>query len=526
MTARGAHRTRAGFALGGGVALGVVLAAFAPAALVAALLWPRSPAASATSTTTTTSSSGASTPAAPRIEPPRVDFAAIKQAAQAPATQALIYDRARVDAERLLLKKIARARDARRAAGGTLQDLRKPFSVDDLGGAPAMAELGVAAGKRLLVSRPDGKLVAPTGASLPAGVELSSKERDEDTIEADATLDGKPVRVLRRCVAGEHLCLVDIEAHDDGGPAARARFDAVVDAEQSKLEAWTPPAPPAPPALPAAPPLPLSPAAAVAAGAALALLLAAALAFRLRAVGGAVLAAAARLRAVSAGSPREAPAATLPEEIAALERAVDEAAAALGDAGARAALDKRRAARAEAVAAGLTEARTRLDARVAADDADDAALAALVTAANALVESFEARVVRWQSHAGVIAAPPAISDVETRAQALVPLPGLMLEAAQRLLRVARAPGVPPKIVEELASVGRALAERGKNAQTLVDQLLLDAATDRKGERPVGALEALRAELSALAPAPAAPTAVAALQDLPPAEIAKRFEERP
>ena len=77
---------------------------------------------------------------------------------------------------------------------------------------------------------------------------------------------------------------------------------------------------------------------------------------------------------------------------------------------------------------------------------------------------------------------------------------------------------------ELGFFANALAEHGRNAHTLVEQLALDAQTDRKGERPAIALDALKAELLALSPSPPAPSTVAALSDLPPEEIAKRLEE--
>lgn len=562
----GERRARAGLRLGVGLAAGVVAAAFVPLAIVCVLLYPGRPLIDEAVPPPPPPGDGA---------PPAIDFDGLEKLARASeakpvaATSAstatstatsttgahLAYEQPRVDAERLLLKKIARARDARREAGGTLQDLRKPFSVEDLGGEKAMNELGIGATKRLLISRPDLHVVSPPSAPLPVvtgadgkKVELASHERDEDVFESDALLDGKPVRIVRRCVAGELLCLLDI-APADAAPtptattpgstttaaAPSAQGDALLAAiakERAKLAAWHMP----PPFVSKAPEFTASittwPIAA-AAGVVAALVFAIGLALSLRRLSSAVTSSIARLRAAASGRTMLAPAApaagsdlAIAGEIFDLERAIDEVAVALGDGDARSRREQLRTARLEAIAAGLDDARGRIDRRVTSDDNDELAIRAVVTSANALIESFEARVVRWKSHVDVVEAPPAISAVESRAQALLPMPAAFGEVGDRVLRLARVNGMPQKLVDELNAIGNALADRGKSAQTLVDQLLLDAQTDRKGERPHSALDALKAELSGMAPSPTTPTTVAALGDLAPEEIARRLTEAP
>jgi hypothetical protein len=564
------RRSRRG--LGAGAAL-IVGAALAPALLVAALLWPRAVPASPD-------------PGQPRAgAAPAVDLSALRAAievlaadkrapaapAAAPARAAsaapLAFERPRVEAARALLKKIARARDLRREAGASLPELRKPFTIEELGGAAALKDLGVDGKRRLLVAR-DGRLVAPTGAKLPEladGAPLASKERDEDVFEGPGALDGAAVRVLRRCVAGELLCLLDLEPADspafaavapagapapapapapalaEGAPApgaaasssdapASAAAAALLQLAEVERKLVAGPASPAGPAGPSGgaativPPL-----AGGLLGVLLALALSLPLALRLARTGVSISRAASRLRA--AGRPAPAAVAPLPAELADLERAIDEALAALGDAAARASREERRRARAAALAQAIDEARGRFPAsaelsplHAAALEDDDASFAEVAAAARRLLESFERRVVRWKSHLEVVAAPPAVSQVEERAQAVAPLPGLLGEAAVRILRVARLPEVPERAVAELTTLGEALAARGRTAQTLIDQLLLDAVTDRPGQRPAQALDELRAELAALAPAPSPPTVLAALGDLPPAEVARRLAE--
>jgi hypothetical protein len=529
----------------------VVGAAVLPAAVVAALAWPRGdgPRASSSSSSSTSSSG----PAALDLAPLRAAIEALPTAAPAPTTATttttagaaapaslLVFDTKRTDQARLLYRKIAKARDARREAGATGADLRKPFTVDELGGAAALKDIGVVAGKRLLVSR-DGKLVAPAGAALPdVGVPLASTEKDEDVLERDGSLDGKPVHVLRRCVSGELLCLVDVEPRGAAVPpaaapspapprsdelaAAKARLLALVDALPTVGPA---PSSAAPADAPADAPA-TSRALALLAGLVVALALSLPLALSLRRLGSLLSSSTWRLRAGVAGRGLVASVApTKPAEIAELERAIDEALIAVGDAFAQSRRDEVRRQRLHAAALALDEARTRIDARLPdpapdANDAEAASVAEVIASARRLLEAFEARVVRWRSHVDVVVAPPAISRVEERAQALAPLAALLVEVSERLLRVARFPDVPEKAQRELTTLADAVASRGKTAQTLVDQLVLDAATNRKGDRPTQALAALRDELAALAPVATSTTTVAALADLGPAEIAARM----
>lgn len=542
------RRATTGLGLGRGLALLAMLASLLPAIVVALALWPmNAPSDQRPPDELRKDAAPANT---------AVDFVAIRAALAAraapPASAAttatptpttaslatppapLAFDPARVEKARGLTKRVFKARDARRAAGASLPELRKPFTVVELGGNAALDEAGIAAGKRLLLSRPDGKIVAPVGAAAPEGVDLSSKERDEDLLETDATLGGKPVHIMRRCLAGELLCLVDIEESaaparsvasvapatpgEAATPSASVDADgallALLDAEERKARSAV------------VPPLAstrASPWAGAGIGVLLALLLGTALAARLARVGSLVTSAAHRVRALAAGRSGAAPAAG-PVELAALHAAIDECAGALGDARARADAEDARRQRLAALGAALHAAREHSAERVVAADDDDASTAAVVAAANALLESFEARVIRCQSHLDVVEGASELgrlAAVEARAQALAGVPPLLVDVAQRLLRLARMPELAPKAKDELNAVGEALAARGRTAQALVDQLLLDAASARPSDAPQAALASLRQELHGLSAHVPVHTTLAALRDLPIAELAQR-----
>ncbi len=532
----------AGPGIGRGLAVLALTAALVPVVVVAAALWPTA--------RPIVGSAGVSTVVA-QSAPVVVDFEALRAAARArPAVTAsaapaaasgmqqfIAIEPERVEKARLLLKRVFKARDVRRSGGADVKELRRPFSVEDLGGQAMLNEVGIAKGKRVLITRdflkPEAKLVAPAGAKLPEGVELASTERDEDVIETDATLDGKPVHIMRRCLAGELLCLVDIvpvasAAASAPAPTAAAAVAAptddallaAIDAEEAKFRAA--PATKTASGSVVVPTTRVPPTGGTALGIAIALLLGGLLATRLARLGSLVAAAGHRVRALVAGRAGAAPSG-LPAELAALHTAIDEAAIALGDVRHRADIDESRRTRLVDVASALERAKERSTSRVLPNASDDASLAAVVEAANKLLDTYEARVLRWKSHAETALAPPAHSKVEERAQALAPIPPLLVEVAQRLLRVARLPELQPaKAKDELNAVGEALAQRGRTAQTLVDQLLLDAATDRPGSAPSAALSALRQELGALTPSSSAPATVAALRDLPVDQIAQRM----
>lgn len=546
------ERRAAGPGIGRGLAALALTASLVPVVVVAAALWPTAPAGTAVGTQGTPSGT------------PVVDFNALRAAARArpavPAASAaappvvtsavqqqfIAIEPERVQKTRLLLKRVFKARDGRRAAGADVKELRRAFSVEDLGGQAMLNEVGVAKGKRLLITRDflkaEAKLVAPAGASLPEGVVLASTERDEDVLETDATLEGKPVHIMRRCLAGELLCLVDIvpvasaasappaatalPAAKDAAPVVAPAVPvgdtllAAIDAEEAKVRAA--PVAAGVPGVTIVPTTRVPPSGGVALGVAIALLLGGLLATRLARLGSLVAAAGHRVRALVAGRAGAAPNG-LPAELAALHTAIDEAALALGDVRHRADIDESRRTRLVDVASALDRAKERSTSRVLPNANDDASLASVVASANKLLDTYEARVLRWKSHAEVALAPAAHSKVEERAQALAPIPPLLVEVAQRLLRVARLPELQPaKAKDELNAVGEALAQRGRTAQTLVDQLLLDAATDRPGSGPAAALSALRQELGALTPSSSAPATVAALRDLPIDQIAQRM----
>jgi hypothetical protein len=512
------RRTTRGLARG--FPLLAVAASLAPALVVALALWP----------TTVPDANRSPRALTPGIA---VDFAAVRAAIKARDARApspsraeprtpLALEPARLEGPRALLKRVFRARDARRAAGAMRADLRKPFTVAELGGAAALTEAGVEAGARLLISRPDGVVVAPAGARAPEGVDLSSRERDEDVLEADATLEGRPVRVLRRCLAGELLCLVDIVPRPAPALASAMGADAallaLLDSEERRVRAPTFATAPSP--SPAGRRTTLSAWAGVGGGGILALVLGGALALRLARTGSHVAAAAARIRALAAGRAGRAPV-DIPHELAALHAAIDEHASALGDAREQADVDDARRRRMAELGMALKRAQDRSAERVSAHADDDAATMAIVDAVNALLESVEARVVRWKSHADAALAPAAHSRVEGRAQAIAGVPALLTNVAQRLQRLARFPGLSPQVLEELNTLADGLARRGRAAQTLVDQLLKEAAADRRGDEASAALSSLHHELSALSPSVPVHTTVAALRDLPVAELASR-----
>lgn len=256
-----------------------------------------------------------------------------------------------------------------------------------------------------------------------------------------------------------------------------------------------------------------------------ALLLGGALASRLTRSGSLLTSATHRARALAAGRAGAAPL-DVPREVAVLHGALDECAAALGDGRLRADAEQARRQRFAEVAATLDRACERTSERVPRDLEDEPATDAVVVAANRLLESFEARLLRWKSNVEVISEAPTdkrAAAVRERVRALAGVPLLLSNVAQRLVRVARVPDLPPKATDELVALGEALAARARTAQSLVDQLLTDA-TDPPGGAPA-ALAALRQELGALSSLTPAHTTVAALRDLPvelsTAELAHR-----
>ena len=401
--------------------------------------------------------------------------AATVQAEAARAAYVALHVRA-VDAERgdrlrAVARVIARARDARRAAGQTGADLRGPFPASELGDLSALG-LGET---RWLIAR-DGALVAPAGVVVPAG--LATTGRDEDPLRLD--VDGKTL--VRRCVPNEGFCVVDVDVDvavvapivdltPIGAALAGAAPAPVATTTTTTTTTSTP-------STPSKAPLLLMALLAIAAGAFVASRLVT-VSTHLRRQGW-------RLRGGRAADVDGSGIA----EIRDLDAAIDDVLKSLGDTASLAALQRHRRERVSLAAAALDDARDRGGVpRLVAHDDDDAALASLIFSVNALLDVLDARATRFKL---------AVDDVSGAMKVLTPL-------AQRLMRLARLPELPTQAVDELNSLGTAVGQRARRGGALpaiVDEAsrLAPASTDVLGRadalKPLPDADALRLGVAA------------------------------
>jgi hypothetical protein len=362
---------------------------------------------------------------------------------------------------RLLQKQIALARDARRSAGQTGAALKGPFPPDELGPLDAL-ELSK---QRWLVTR-EGELVAPASASpLPVQPSsIASATRDEDVASLPASIDGAAVVLERLCVPFEPWCLVDVR---DATPAP---IEPAVDVRSLRAALAAPhgfasgAAPSTTPATsrstststssPPTEPEPRRPLvgillALIGVGGVLGV------AWYLRRLGSDLVALASTLRAGWRSQGRVerrdgAGPATLPE-LASLQQAFEERIDDLERVGAQEVSAEWRRERLSAVVSTLEAARRQGGVkRLTSDDRDDALLARVIVALNALLETLDARHRRVAM---------AITEVEGTLRLVTPL-------SQRLLRLARVDGLPSAAVDELTSLGSSLGQRARRPQVI------------------------------------------------------------
>jgi hypothetical protein len=462
------ERAERGPGLGGALAVGVIVAAALPCA---ALVWlvARGPASSPTPAMTTSIAPVATTPTtatttgAPDPVALTAALAAVEREALAAgtATRALAEraERAERGARvRATQKLIARARDARRAAGQSGPALKGPFPVAELGD---LGELELSS-RRWLITR-DGAIVAPTDAAGPRPpAPLATTGREEDLASIPATVDGTAATLLRHCVPFEPWCLVDVVPATPPPVTPAVDLAALRALLTASPAASAPPSPP-PPTTTTTTPSP-APTATMTTGAptsgptwpllalaGIGLVVAVAVASRLRQLGSLLRAVAWRLRSGLHGRGAAPVGPPALGELAVLEAAVDEAHAAVARLATVDDESARRRTRLEAVGTALQEARTRGGvSRIDADDADDAATARVVAAVNALLETLDARHRRIAM---------AATEGEGTLRLVTPL-------SQRLLRLARLEGLPPQAADELTSLGTSLGQRARRPQVL------------------------------------------------------------
>ncbi|MDP2341673.1 MAG: hypothetical protein Q8O67_12010 [Deltaproteobacteria bacterium] len=471
------ERARAGLALGSGLAVVVVVAVAVPCgALVHERFFQAAPVVAVVVDPVAAPVVVVVDVTAARAALEEVARGVAREGAAATALEQRAREAERGDRLRLLGRLVAKARDVRRAAGQAGPQLRGPFPVDELG------DLGFAAfdDARWLMTR-DGRILKPAPAPPAATPEriaaLTTTGREEEAL----VIEGAP-RLVRRCVAAEAYCIVDVE----GPIAARASIDLAPLRQQidALAKVSTPiAATPQAPSSSSSSSSPLLAGGAVALGLALAFLVVA----RLRQIADAVVAAALRLRAGVAGRVSSAPA-PMSAELGELNRAIDDAFAALGVRTEGVVVDDDRRARLTAVADALDAARARGGVeRVPAVDADDAVTARIVQSANGLLDALDDRARRFK----------VLLDDAGDANSVLP------SLAQRLLRLARVPGLAQPVVDELVSLGNAVGARVGGDQ---------------------AFDVLQGEVARVAPGGNGPAerfaTVGALRDLPPADIAR------
>ena len=486
------QRGRPGVALGSGLAFVVVVAVAVPSAeLVRERFFAVAPEPVVVAPTPVVATID---PSAPGVRAALAALDQVQQRVEQGAAAAVQLEQRAREAERgerlrQLGRVVARARDVRRAQGQSGPQLRGPFPVRELGD---LSGFGLGAQTRWLVGR-DGRALAPddvTAAVLTPELvaSLATRGRDEEPLVLPATIEGQQKTIVRRCLPAEGYCVVDVE-----GPVLPAASVDLGPLRGSITELRSPTLIPGPlpsssssssSSVPATSPWWALLAVGIGMG------LAVVVVVRLRQVGGAVVGQALRLRSGLAGRPVAAGAA-LSAEIAELDRAVDAAFAALGLHADGVMVDDERRARLTAVADALDAARTRggLE-RVVPAAADDAVTARMVQSANGLLDALDERARRSRV---LLDDVNAVGDV---------LPSL----AQRLLRLARVPGLPQALADELSSLGNAVAAR-VGADSALDTLKSEAA-----------------HFSAPSTGPAERFAtVAALRDLPTADIARAVQ---
>lgn len=443
------ERRQSGPALGRGLAAAAVVAAMLPSG---ALLWtllsnPASPAADGPSQPVSAPASSASA-AADLVElKAAVDDLSVQARAAADTVASLT---ARTDAAdrgerlRVIQRQVAKARDARRAAGQTGPALRGPFPVDELGDVSAVG-LG---DRRWLIGR-DGSVLAPAGRTPP--VALATTGRDEDAASFAAAVDGVPVTLLRHCVPLEPYCLVDVVAAGPAGPPTidTGRLAAAVVGLEAAVQAKAVPADTAPvPATPSSsqPPPPWL----LVLFAGLGVAVSVGVARRLLRLSSDVKRSTWRLQAGLAGRAPGAPLG-LAAELTALEAAIDDVVATIEAHGTHDAGRQHQRARLEGAVVALGQARDRGGVeRLSPDASDDAVTARLALAVDQLLDTLDERARRFKL---------GIDEVDGTGRLLSPL-------AQRLLRVARLPDVPQTAADELTSLGNALGQRSRKANAL------------------------------------------------------------
>jgi hypothetical protein len=439
------ERRATGVALGRGLAVAIVAGALLPSGALAWSLWsPHAP---------TAALPGTQALMANRVE---VHLQDLKDgvglmAAQA-ASVAAALDEARArgaeadrhDRLRFLQRQVAKARDARRAAGQTGAALKGPFAVEELGdlGAIGLSET------RWLLSR-DGSVHAPV--SIAARATLATPGNDEDAATVADVIDGTRVNLVRRCVAFEPYCLVDVAPIEPVSPAVIDTAPML--AHIAALEvAFGPSRSATPPSTAAA-----STSTPSATSTMLLVLMAltglavsVATASRLVRLSSDLTQSTWRLRSAWTGRAT-ARRIGLAAELNALELAIDEVVASVEAQAAREDERHHQRARLDTAVMVLKAARERGGVpRLHDHDGDDPMTARVVLATNELMDALDGRAMRFKL---------GVDELDGTTRMLAPL-------AQRLLQVARLPGLTSTAVDELTSLGNAVSQRARRANAL------------------------------------------------------------
>ena len=434
------ERGATGLALGRGLAVAIVAGALLPSAALAWSLWsPHTPTAALSET--------------PALVTNRAELhlQALKDsvglmAARAASVTAALDEAStrgveadRDDRLRLLQRQVAKARDARRAGGQTGAALKGPFAVEELGDLSAMGITGT----RWLLSR-DGTVQAPTG--IAARATLATPGNDKDASTVDDLIDGSRVKLVRRCVAFEPYCLVDVAPVEPVSPTVIDTAPMLAHIADLEVAIG--------PGLFATPPAtstPSTPSTMLLVLLSLTgLTVSVATSIRMIRLSSDLHQSTWRLRSALTG---RAPARRggLGDELNALELAIDDVVAAVGAHAGREDERHHQRARLDSAVTVLRAARERGGIpRLHDHDGDDPMTARVVLATNELMDALDGRAMRFKLGVDEL-------DGTTRMLSLL---------AQRLLQVARLAGLNSSAVDELTSLGNAVGQRARRANAL------------------------------------------------------------
>lgn len=437
-----------------------------------------------------------------------------------------------------MAKRVEEAR-AERAADDDGENDDDAVTVADIEGD--LSALGITRdGTRRLVSE-EGAVLAPAGAALKtpaAALPTAAKGAAAKVVDAG----GAKLLVVRGCVAGSGLCLLD--ELPSAGEAPSLVTTRVALRKAMALAPVLPSGAPAPPA-----DIDAVRRRVVVGALVLALFASLLLASRLRKDLTAPLSSlAARLRLLASGQPSDRSSRKLPAELIELDDAADALCSSLGAVRARDDADRRRAERLFSLAEGVDAvARGQLSTRL--PSSDDVAEATLSSSVNRMIEAFERQIVRLKSHAQLLAAsadgargfdedgdendPAAL--IEKRVSGLRPIPPLLTDIASRLSTLSRMPAGEPRVPEDLAKLAEAIAQRARAAQALFDSLEGQLARLPRGSGSSAdgltpdqqrALAKLVDDLQSLTVDSSLPRLVESLSDLPASDLVSRLARAP